>query len=87
MRNIVDGAETAAATDASGVSAALSSRPEQHDRETDGAETRLAATAAPTTAIRITSSKRPGSATPPTEAAPPAAASVSTRGRRSCANR
>ena len=34
-----------------------------------------------TTAMRIASSKRPGRATPPTEAAPPAAASVRASGR------
>ena len=54
---------------------------EQEERERDRAEARRARRQRRTTATRITSSQRPGSAIPPTDAAPPAAASVSTAGR------
>ena len=76
--------DPAAATDAIGVSAALSSRPTMiRVRQIAPRPAVFFPGPRRTTAIRIASSKRPGSATPPTEAAPPAAASVSASGRSS----
>src|SRR5581483_10745654 len=86
-RKRVVGAEIAAATDASGVSAALSSNPSRTSERPTAPRLAFVPRQRRTTATRMTSSNRPGSATPPTEAAPPAAASVSTRGRRSPENR
>jgi len=74
---------TPIATPASGLSAALSSRPSRKSERATAPKLTRERLQRRTTATRSTSSKRPGSAMPPTEAAPPAAASVSTAGRSS----
>ena len=77
---------SAAATDASGVSAALSSIPSTIRLIPSAPSPARVPGNLRTTAMRIASSTRPGSATPPTQAAPPAAASAPAAGRSCFAN-
>ena len=72
---------TPAATEASGISAALSISPSRKSEKTTAPMLARGRRQRRTTAIRSNSSKRPGSAIPPTDAAPPAAASVTIAGR------
>ena len=77
-------ARTAAATEAIGVSAALSSIPSTIRLRPSVPSPAFVPGKRFTIAIRIASSARPGSAMPPTHAAPPAKASAPAPGR-SCA--
>ena len=73
--------EVTAATEANGISAAVSSRPSRKSVSTIVPTPGSRPVRRRTTATRTTSSKRPGSATPVTVEAPVAAASVSGVGR------
>ena len=76
-----DDARSTSATAASGDIAALSIRPSRKSERATAPKLAVRLRQRRTTATRITSSQRPGRAIPPTDAAPPAAASVSTAGR------
>ena len=80
-------ARTDSATAASGETAALSIRPSRKMESATAPKLAVRLRHRRTTATRITSSQRPGRAIPPTDAAPPAAASVRTAGRCSVRNR
>ena len=86
-RTAVDVSEVAAAVDASGTRAAVSIRPSMKSEKHTGATPARPPLARRTTAMRTTSSKRPGRAAPVTDAAPHEAASVSGFGRSSGAKR
>ena len=76
-RTAVDVSEVAAAVGASGIRAAVSTRPSMKSERADRATPARPPLARRTTAMRTTSSKRPRRAAPVTDAAPHEAASVS----------